>query len=101
VVEEGPCDALLSTPRHPYTEALLAAVPQVHERRSSLVSIPGHPPSRVTATAGCPFEPRCARAVPRCAEMPELVAEGSGRRLACWRPVAEPARVEAVREPTS
>jgi oligopeptide/dipeptide ABC transporter ATP-binding protein len=85
IVEEGPIAELRSAPRHPYTVALLAAAP-TFDRSRRLVGIPGLPPSPFDRPAGCPFHPRCPRALPSCAvERPPLTAHAN-TRLACWNP---------------
>jgi oligopeptide transport system ATP-binding protein len=84
VVESGSADDLLSRPAHPYTEALLRSVPQIEQRGQELYAIPGSPPSPTNQPAGCPFHPRCARAVERCrTERPELTIVPGGRTSAC------------------
>ncbi|QIZ01097.1 ABC transporter ATP-binding protein [Streptomyces sp. S1D4-11] len=85
VVEQGPAATVLSTPRHPYTAALLGAVPQLGVPRSArrLASIPGTPPAPASPRTGCRFADRCAFADDTCrtAEPVErIVAE---RRVAC------------------
>ncbi|HEY4278258.1 MAG TPA: dipeptide/oligopeptide/nickel ABC transporter permease/ATP-binding protein [Conexibacter sp.] len=88
IVEEAPVDELFETPRHRYTQALLAAVPRVDHGRGRLATIPGHPPGRLEAVAGCPFAPRCEHASEQCAAMPPMAADGA-RRFACWHPTVE------------
>ena len=87
IVEVATTDALYRAPRHPYTEALLAAVPapdptRQHRRRVAQgeVADPARPPP------GCAFHPRCPYAVERCrVERPELAAVESGRWVSCHR----------------
>ncbi len=96
VMEEGPARAVLDSPAHPYTKALLAAAPRfgAHCSEGRLLSIPGRVPDPTSPEPGCPFEPRCPRAVPACAAaIPELVSlgaaedraqrEGDGRGYRC------------------
>jgi oligopeptide/dipeptide ABC transporter ATP-binding protein len=84
VVESGARDAVLRQPRHPYTRALLEALPHPEgppEQR--LVAIKGAPPSPGSIPAGCAFHPRCGYAQETCRQdVPPLVAV-DGRRLAC------------------
>jgi oligopeptide transport system ATP-binding protein len=84
VVESGTREAVLQRPRHPYTRALLDALPHpeaARERR--LVAIGGAPPSPARVPSGCAFHPRCRYALESCArEVPQL-AVLNGRRLAC------------------
>ena len=72
---------LFSNPRHPYTQALLAAVPKFSQE-GQLMSIGGNVPNLVTPPPGCRFHPRCAQVLDRCArEAPPVVrlADGSSR----------------------
>jgi oligopeptide transport system ATP-binding protein len=84
VVESGRREAVLKTPRHPYTQALLDALPHPEAaRHEELVAIPGAPPSPVRIPPGCAFNPRCAYARETCrVEVPPLVKLGD-RLLAC------------------
>ncbi|HVB49829.1 MAG TPA: ABC transporter ATP-binding protein [Burkholderiales bacterium] len=83
VVESGTVDEVLGTPKHPYTEALLAAVPRVDGERL-LVRLPGEPPSPARPPSGCHFHPRCPKAQPRCREVyPQAVQLSPTRRVNC------------------
>jgi oligopeptide transport system ATP-binding protein len=86
IVEEARVDDLYGDPRHPYTIALLGALPRVDRRRDHrLHSIPGAPPNLLVKPHGCPFAPRCEFAFERClAENPGLEPVGPGHRIACW-----------------
>jgi len=86
IVEEADVESLYEDPRHPYTLALLAALPRVDRRRHQrLMSIPGAPPNLLVAPHGCPFAPRCERVIERCqAENPSLEAVAPRHRIACW-----------------
>jgi peptide/nickel transport system ATP-binding protein/oligopeptide transport system ATP-binding protein len=86
VVEDGPVEVVEREPRHPYAGLLQACVPSLTDPLGPLVAIEGAPPRLGRMPAGCPFSPRCPRAVDVCVkEMPALVAE-QGRSFACWRP---------------
>ena len=84
VVESGAREDILRRPRHPYTQALLDALPHPEAAGSQpLVAIDGSPPSPGSFPPGCPFHPRCGYARESCAvEVPPLVAAGD-RLLAC------------------
>ncbi|MFJ3901672.1 ABC transporter ATP-binding protein [Streptomyces sp. NPDC090025] len=75
IVESGPARALFARPRHPYTEALLAATPRLTTPGGRLAAIPGQPPDPRTALTGCAFAARCPYATGLCRETaPEPVA---------------------------
>jgi oligopeptide transport system ATP-binding protein len=86
IIEEAPVDSLYEDPRHPYTQALLAALPRVDRRRDKrLQSIPGAPPNLLVVPKGCPFMVRCQFAFDRCREeMPPLILVGHDHQAACW-----------------
>jgi peptide/nickel transport system ATP-binding protein len=92
VVEDGPTGALLENPRHPYTWSLLRSVPRLDRPAGRLVAIPGQPPDPAEPPTGCMFQPRCPRAIARCAEQePPLAIMASGHHVRCWRPMDEAA----------
>ena len=93
VVEEAPVDALFHIPRHPYSEGLLLAVPDLDARRARLAEIPGTVPHASAWPSGCRFRPRCPYAWSRCEEEPPLAPVGSDDtpRARCWL-AAEPER---------
>ena len=85
IVEVAPRQSLFAAPRHPYSEALLAAVPVAHPRlRRKRVVLRGDVPSPINPPPGCRFHTRCPIAVARCREAePPLVADASGHAVAC------------------
>jgi oligopeptide/dipeptide ABC transporter ATP-binding protein len=85
VVEEGPRDALIRRPAHPYTRALLAAVPRLDAPETRRPAPLGDLPSPLAPPPGCPFHPRCPEAGPRCrTEAPRRVAlADAGHVVAC------------------
>jgi peptide/nickel transport system ATP-binding protein len=84
IVEVGSAAAILSSPRHPYTQGLIGAIPRVGARPARLAQIPGAMPAPGRRPSGCAFHPRCPRAMPRClCEQPGFFAEGE-RKAACW-----------------
>ncbi len=86
IVEEADVDSLFDNPHHPYTMALLAALPRVDRRRDNrLNSIPGSPPNLLNKPRGCPFAPRCIYTIDRCrSERPPLIPLSPTQRTACW-----------------
>jgi oligopeptide/dipeptide ABC transporter ATP-binding protein len=86
IAEIGPARTVISTPRHPYTRALVSAIPVPDPtRRLERIVLTGEPPSPSAPPPGCPFEPRCFHPMKdaRCvAERPQLVAIGD-RSVAC------------------
>ncbi len=87
IVESGTTRQVLETPRHRYTEGLLAAVPRLDvPRMARLQSIPGQPPSPRNFPRGCAFHPRCPAASEACRSQPELSATDKGQRYACIHP---------------
>lgn len=86
IVEDLPIAELTTAARHPYTRALIAAVPTMQtDLGMPLSAIPGRPVDPAHVPVGCPYAARCPRADDRCrAEDPPLVADAVGRRVACW-----------------
>jgi peptide/nickel transport system permease protein len=86
IVEDLPAADLSSAARHPYTRALVAAVPDMHTPLDEpLAVIPGRAPDPAQLPPGCAYAPRCPLASERCVrEDPPLAADEAGRRVACW-----------------
>ena len=86
IVEEGPVADVLRRPRHPYTVALLSAVPRVRPGERTRIRLPGEPANAANIPSGCPFHPRCWKADENCRTVvPQLDALGD-RRVACHFP---------------
>jgi len=86
VVEYGSVEVIFNNPRHPYTQRLLQAFPDVANPRMTLTSIPGYPPPLAAMPPGCRFEPRCLCSAPVCTDKsPRLVRIEPGHFVACHR----------------
>ena len=85
IVEIGPTEQVLNEPRHPYTKALVAAVPRMGPASArARVRLPGEVPSPVDVPTGCVFHPRCAEALPNCQRaVPRPVRTADGRIVTC------------------
>lgn len=84
VVESGTKDELFSNPQHPYTKALLSAIPMIGKKSSDRIILEGDIPSPVNPPEGCRFRARCKYASERCAhEEPGLVNINSDHKVAC------------------
>ena len=87
VVEYAPVDSILNNPHHPYTRALIQALPQISGGRHSLKSLAGSPPNLIHPPPGCRFHPRCRLVMDRCkVEEPLLAEHGTDHRSACFLP---------------
>jgi oligopeptide/dipeptide ABC transporter ATP-binding protein len=88
IVEIGEARRVIDDPQHPYTRALVSAIPRPDpevERNRQRIVLPGDPPSPINPPSGCTFHPRCPHAVDACkAAFPELRL-AAGREVACSR----------------
>jgi len=85
LIELGPAALVTDNPKHPYTQSLLSAVPEIDKRRrKKRIQLTGDVPSPVNPPSGCRFHPRCPIAKPDCKENePELKQDGSGHWVSC------------------
>ena len=95
VVEQGPLEAMLDEPEHPYTWGLLRSIPRLDVPRAArLRPIEGSPPSLIHPPSGCRFHPRCPYVMPMCRTMdPELLESEAAHLVACHLPVGEKRRI--------
>jgi oligopeptide/dipeptide ABC transporter ATP-binding protein len=86
VVESAPVKAFFGRPTHPYSAALLAAMPRVDRPSEALAPIPGQVPTLPELPAGCRYQSRCPLRIPRCAERPPLIplAADGDHHVRCW-----------------
>jgi oligopeptide transport system ATP-binding protein len=89
IVELGPALDVIERPLHPYTRALVSAIPTPNpdtERTRQRIVLPGDPPSPINPPVGCSFHPRCPYMLEKCkAAVPPLIPGDSGRTVACVR----------------
>ncbi|HET8800964.1 MAG TPA: oligopeptide/dipeptide ABC transporter ATP-binding protein [Marinobacter sp.] len=84
VCELADTATLFSAPRHPYTQALLSAIPKLEDDRPNHIRLQGEVPTPVNLPSGCVFHGRCPYANERCKqEIPQLIATDSGTQVAC------------------
>jgi len=95
-MEIGPAERVFSGPHHPYTEALLSAVPSIGGRHGERIRLSGEIPSAINPPSGCVFHTRCPRAIDGvCAETePPLSETDAGHAIRCHIPVAELAQLQ-------
>jgi peptide/nickel transport system ATP-binding protein len=87
LAERAPVATIVNEPLHPYTQALIASLPEVGVRHDqvTLTGIPGRPPSLVNPPAGCRFRDRCPFAFDKCLETPPFLQVRPGHSVACWK----------------
>jgi len=88
IVEEAPTEVLFENPLHPYTQALLSAVPEPDPSLKKLrkrIMLPGEPPSAINPPKGCRLHPRCPKVMEICSrEEPPLIEVKEGHKVKCW-----------------
>ena len=87
LAEKAPTDTLVAAPRHPYTQLLIGALPEVGARYETrrLEGIPGSPPSLLDPPKGCRFRDRCPLAFDKCVEQPPFREVAPDHAVACWK----------------
>jgi peptide/nickel transport system ATP-binding protein len=89
VVETGRTQAVLKSPAHPYTRALIRCLPDSSPAKQPLQQIPGMLPNLLAPPPGCLFRERCGEADERCLSVPPQATISIGREVACWRRIEE------------
>jgi oligopeptide/dipeptide ABC transporter ATP-binding protein len=84
LVEVAPVNELFDNPQHPYTQALLDALPSTHHASGGLRVIGGQVPDLSDPPSGCRFKDRCPYRMPECDRTPMLADSGNHRKIACW-----------------
>jgi oligopeptide transport system ATP-binding protein len=106
IIETGPTERVINDPQHPYTRALLTAIPKLTPgRRSEAPALLGDPPSPIRLPTGCRFNPRCSRAEGICSETEPGLISGAGddsvHAAACHFAWTEPSSVSISERPSS
>ena len=83
IVEQGLTEQVMEQPLHPYTQALLSAVPALGEEKKSRIVLAGDVPSPARPPPGCPFHTRCPKAMPRCSTDVPKLRTIQGREVSC------------------
>ena len=84
IVEQGKAEEVFENPRHPYTIALISAIPALTGEKGKQILLDGHMPSPVSPPQGCPFHTRCFMAKKVCQRIPAPIVEvGNGHFAAC------------------
>jgi peptide/nickel transport system ATP-binding protein len=98
IMEIGPADKVLNGPQHPYTEALLSAVPTLDDLDRLRIRLEGEIPSAADPPTGCPFHTRCPRKIGEICETtePELKEEEAGHGIRCHIPLEELRRLQVI-----
>jgi dipeptide transport system ATP-binding protein len=97
IMEERPANDLFGTPRHPYTEALMAAMPERSDGRSRLATIPGMVPGLYDRPRGCLFSPRCSYVRDNCrTQRPSLDPAGADGSVRCLYPLSQAIALETT-----
>jgi peptide/nickel transport system ATP-binding protein len=87
LAEKAPAEVIIESPLHPYTQLLIASLPEVGVRyeEKKLTGIAGRPPSLLNPPTGCRFRDRCPFAFDKCVEEPPFLEVHPGHFVACWK----------------
>lgn len=91
LAEKAPTEVIIHSPRHPYTQLLISALPKVGVRYAErkLTGIPGNPPQLLDPPVGCRFRERCPVAFDKCQQQPPFIEIEKDHFVACWREFGE------------
>ncbi len=84
IAEMGKAEAVFDNPKHPYTQGLLASIPNIKLDQPELQTMPGAPPDLVSPPAGCVFHPRCPQVMDRCRKETPKVFNENDHLTQCW-----------------
>jgi oligopeptide/dipeptide ABC transporter ATP-binding protein len=85
IIETAPVRTIYRTPAHPYTQALLKAIPRLGSGEKRLVAIPGQPPNLIEPQTGCRFADRCPFRMEKCATPPPMIELDGTHKASCWK----------------
>lgn len=84
IAEIGDAEPLFADPLHPYTQGLLASIPNIKLDQPKLVTMPGQTPDLVNPPTGCRFHPRCPKNMDICSQEMPPIFQKNGSQVACW-----------------
>jgi len=83
IVEQGTTSEVMRSPKHPYTQALLSAVPRIDGKGRALIRLEGDMPSPANPPRGCHFAPRCPKVMPQCGVYPDATNISATHGVRC------------------
>ena len=84
IAESGAAETVFTNPAHPYTQGLLASIPNIQLDKPEIQTMPGAPPDLVNPPPGCVLHPRCPQVMEKCKRERPVFTEDNGRRVSCW-----------------